>query len=88
MKFLLKNFAENVARLFPNDSSLLTNLKNVKMNTILTTHIARIHTSFLINIELMLNRPFTKFYNSGDVNVIAAELGLIKTRPTSRNKGT
>ena len=30
-----------------------------------------------------LNSPNTKFYNSDDVNVIAAELRLTKTRPTS-----
>ena len=35
---------------------------------------ARIHTSSFINIEKILNRPITKFYNSDDVNVIAAEL--------------
>ena len=33
---------------------------------------ARIHTSSLINIEKILNRPITKFYNSDDVNGIAA----------------
>ena len=44
---------------------------------------ARIHTSSLINIEKILNRPITKFYNSDDVNVIAAELRLTKTRLTS-----
>ena len=44
---------------------------------------ARIHTSSLINIEKILNRPITKFYNSDDVNVIAAELRLTKMRPTS-----
>ena len=44
---------------------------------------ARIHTSSLINIEKILNRPITKFYNSDDVNVIAEELRLTKTRPTS-----
>ena len=47
---------------------------------------ARIHTSSLINIEKTLNRPITKFYNGDDVNVIAAELRLTKTRPTSFNK--
>ena len=47
---------------------------------------ARIHTSSRIKIEKILNRPITKFYNSDDVNVIAAELRLIKTRPTSLNK--
>ena len=30
-----------------------------------------------------MNRPITKFYNSDDVSMIAAELRLIKTRPTS-----
>ena len=44
---------------------------------------ARIHASSLINIEKILNRPIAKFYNSNDVNVIAAELRLTKTRPTS-----
>ena len=43
----------------------------------------RVHTSSLINIGKTLNRPITKFYNSDDVNVIAAELRLTKTRPTS-----
>ena len=41
---------------------------------------ARIHASSLINIENILNRPITKFYNSDDVNVIAAELWLTKMR--------
>ena len=36
--------------------------------------------------EKILNRPITKFYNSDDVNVIAAELRLTKTRPTSLYK--
>ena len=45
--------------------------------------IERIHTSSIINIEKILNRPITKFYNSDDVSMIAAELRLIKTRPTS-----
>ena len=44
---------------------------------------ARIHTSSLINIENILNRPITKFYNGNDVNVIASELRLIKARLTS-----
>ena len=44
---------------------------------------ARIHTSSLIKFEKILNRPITKFYNSDDVNVIAAELRLTKTRPAS-----
>ena len=44
---------------------------------------AIIHTSSLINIEKILNRPITKFYNSDDINVIAAELRFTKTRPTS-----
>ena len=37
-----------------------------------------IHTSSTINIEKIWNRPITKFYNGGDVNVIAAELRLTK----------
>ena len=44
---------------------------------------ARIHTSSLINIEKILSRPIVNFYKSDDINVIAAELWLIKTRPTS-----
>ena len=47
------------------------------------TQFARIHVSFLIIIEKILNRLITKFYNSDDVNVIAAELWPTKTRPTS-----
>ena len=43
----------------------------------------RVHTSSPIKIEKIFNRPITKFYNSDDVNVIAAELRLTKTRPTS-----
>ena len=41
-----------------------------------TTQFARIHASSQINIEKNLNRPITKFYNSDDVNAIAAELRL------------
>ena len=33
-----------------------------------------------------LNRPIIKFYNSDDVNVIAAELWLIKTKSSSFTK--
>ena len=33
----------------------------------------RIHTSTLINIEKILNRPVTKFYNDDDLNMIVAE---------------
>ena len=44
---------------------------------------ARIYTSSLINIEKILNRPIVNFYKSDDINVIAAELWLTKTRPTS-----
>ena len=47
---------------------------------------ARIHTSSLINIEKILNRPITKFDNGDDVNVIAAELPLTETRPTFSSK--
>lgn len=41
----------------------------------------RIHTSSLTNIETILNRPITKFYdnlNSDNLNVIATELRLTK----------
>ena len=41
------------------------------------------HTSTLIKLEKILNKPITKFHNSDDVNVIATELRLTKTRPTS-----
>ena len=43
---------------------------------------ARIHTNSLFNIEKILNRPITKFYNDNGVNVVVAELWLTKTRPT------
>ena len=38
---------------------------------------------YLFNTEKISNRPITKFYNVDYVNVIAAELRLTKTRPTS-----
>ena len=47
------------------------------------TQFVRIHASILIIIEKILSRLITKFYNSDDVNVIAAELRHPKTRPTS-----
>ena len=47
------------------------------------TQFVRIHISSLINIEKILNRSFSKFCNSDDVNVIAAEFWIIKTRSTS-----
>ena len=49
----------------------------------LCSQLARIHTNPFINIEKILNKPFTKFYNNDDVNVAVAELRLNKTRPTS-----
>ena len=49
---------------------------------------ARTHTSSVINIGKILNRPITKFYNSDDVNVIAAELRRTKTWPSSFYKET
>ena len=52
-----------------------------KINSIV--QFARIHTSSLIKIEKILNRPITKFCNSDDVNVIAGELRLTKTRLAS-----
>ena len=45
---------------------------------------ARIHTSSFINIEKILNRPVTKFYNCHYINVNAAWSWLTKTRPTSK----
>ena len=50
------------------------------------TQFVRIHASFLMIIEKILNRLITKFYNSDDVDVIAAELRPTKTRPTSFSK--
>ena len=44
---------------------------------------ARMRTNSFINIEKIFNRPITKFCKSDDVNVIAAELPLTKTRPNS-----
>ena len=41
--------------------------------------IARIRTSFIINIEKILNRLINNFYNDDDVNVLAAELRLTKS---------
>ena len=35
-----------------------------------------------MNIEKILNRAITKFYNGDDVNLIAAELRLTRARPT------
>ena len=46
-------------------------------------HFAIFHTSSFNNMEKILNRPITKFYNSDDVNAIVAELRLTKTRPAS-----
>ena len=43
---------------------------------------AKIQKSSLFNIEKILNRPITKFYNDDDRNVIVAELRFIKTRST------
>ena len=60
-----------------------TQLEKYQNEYYLQTQFARIYTSSLINIEMMLNRSFTKFYNGDDVNEIAAELWLIKTRPNS-----
>ena len=51
--------------------------------SLLSIQFGRIHTSSLINVEKILNRPITKFYNRDDVNVIAVELRLTKTRQTS-----
>ena len=39
--------------------------------------------SSLINIEKILNRPITNFYNSDDVSVIAEGLRHTKTKLTS-----
>ena len=52
----------------------------------LTKQFVKIHTSSLTNIEKILNRSTTEFYNGDDINVVVAELRLTKTRPTSFNK--
>ena len=51
--------------------------------SLLSIQFGRIHTSSLINVEKILNRPITTLYNRDDVNVIAVELRLTKTRQTS-----
>ena len=51
----------------------------------MTSELARSYTSCLINIEKILNRTITKFYNGDDINVITAELGLTRTK---KNKKT
>ena len=61
---------------------IITASTNCIYNLILSFDFLRIHTNSLINIEKILNRPITKFYNGDDVNVIAAELRLTKTRLT------
>ena len=53
------------------------------LNSFSSFQFVRIHTSSLINSEKILNKPITKFYNSVDVNKIAAELRLKKARPSS-----
>ena len=57
--------------------------QHIDLSHRLMLQFARIHASSLINIEKILNRPITKFYNRDDVNLIAVELHLSKTRPTS-----
>ena len=71
-------------------TELLKSISNISQsscfNTLFkrkTNQFTRIHTNSLINIEKILNRPVTKFYNRDDVNMIAAELQLTKTRSTS-----
>ena len=61
---------------------LLTAVNSAKSMHV-SVQFARIHTSSLINIEKILNEPITKFCNGNGINVIAAELRLIKMSPTS-----
>ena len=61
----------------------LRELDFLKKDFIYKNQFARIQTSSIINIEKILNRSITNFYNENGVNVIAAELRLIKTRTTS-----
>ena len=92
LKFILPRPKQNRGRIFIifkyflNDLFLIVFVQNVisKFVKVLPqSQFARIHTSSLLKIEKILNRPITKFYNSNDVNVIAAGLRLTKTRPTS-----
>ena len=76
------DFRAQVAKNFQTGFRLAA-FKPVESTSIYTIQFARIHTSLLINTEKILNRPITKFYKSDDVNVIAAELRLTKTRPIS-----
>ena len=68
--------------MYPNEnyfaSKLLTN-----SIVLISKQFAKIHTSFLINNETILNRTITKLYENVNVNVITAELLFIKTRSTS-----
>ena len=64
----------------------MSGLPYKKYTIAIITQFARIHTSSLINIEKILKRPISKIYNGDNVNVIAAELRLTKTRPTSFDK--
>ena len=54
-----------------------------RWNPLIILQFVRINPSSLINIEKNLNRLVPKFCNSDHVNVIAVELRLTKTRPTS-----
>ena len=45
---------------------------------VIISQIVRIHTSSNINIENILNRTITKFYNSDDVNWLRQSYGSLK----------
>ena len=81
--FIVKGFERSIMTVVCKFLLLKTFIVNIMISTI---QFARIHTSSLIKIEKILNRSITKFYNSDGVNVIAAELRLPKTRPTSLYK--
>ena len=61
-------------------------MTNKQSQIIYTFQFSRIHIRFLIIIEKVSSRPIAKFYNRNDINVVEAELRLIKTRLTSFHK--
>ena len=84
--FIVKNgqIYWNRSYRFSPDENILSSIfrKRLGLNLRITDSICKNPLSSLIKIEKVLNRPITKFYNTDDVNVIAAELRLTETRPT------
>ena len=52
----------------------------MKKLSVCIVYFGEIHRSSLRKIELILNRPITKFYNSDDVNATTVELRQTKAR--------